>query len=176
MSTPRDAATKPRKLAAHNNKPGSSSSSSSGDLSALESASGSGGSGSGSGSGDANWYQSSKIPLMYLVVLAASMSLPYFRKLNKIFPYTHPGLVAILSGVIVTLLTYGPMRYADPKYAFSNALLAGMLVAEFNVYGAPYDFPAPVAISFFFFMFAYGREEATELWPRTYGQQQQEQQ
>ena len=115
------------------------------------------------------WYQNNKIPLLYLVVLAASMSLPYFRKLNDLLPRVHPGLVAVLAGVIITVLTYGPMRYADPKMAFSHALLLGLLVSEFVVYGAPFHFPAPVAISFFFFMFSYGVEESDHLWPKCYG-------
>ena len=74
----------------------------------------------------------------------------------------------IIAGSIVTAVTYGPMKFAEPKYAFSNAMLLGLLVAEFVVYGAPYQFPAPVAISFFFFMFSYGNEEATHLWPKEY--------
>jgi hypothetical protein len=117
---------------------------------------------------DESWYQNNKVPLMYLVVLMSSMSLPYFRKLNLWLPHVHPALVSLLAGLIVTVITYGPMRYTDPKYALSNALLLGLLVAEFAVYGAPKDFPAPVAISFFFFMFSYGNEEADHLWPPEY--------
>ena len=60
------------------------------------------------------------------------------------------------------------MRYADPKYALSNAVLVGLLVAEFTIYGAPFDYPAPVAVSFFIFMYTYGREEAPYLWPKGY--------
>ena len=123
---------------------------------------------SAGGGGEENWYENNRIPLMYLVVLASSMSLPYFRKLNEWLPNVHPGVVALLAGTIVTVLTYGPMKFTDPKYAFSNALLLGLLVAEFVVYGAPKHFPAPVAIAFFFFMYSYGLEEAPHLWPPQY--------
>lgn len=116
---------------------------------------------------ESKWYEN-RVPLMYLVVMAAAMSLPYFRKLNSWMPQTHPAVVAIFAGIIITFMAYAPMKFAEPKYAFSNAMLLGLLVAEFVVYGAPYDFPAPVAISFFFFMFTYGNEEAAHLWPKEY--------
>ncbi len=118
--------------------------------------------------GSAEWYSNNRTMLVLMIVLASALSLPYFRKLQDWFPTNHPALSALMAGVLVTILTYGPMRYADGKYAFSNAILLGLLVAEFVVYGAPFDFPAPVAISFFFFMYMYGREEAEHLWPRDY--------
>lgn len=111
------------------------------------------------------WYENHKTVLIFLTVFAASLSLPYFRLLNDYFPNAHPGVVAVLAGIIVTILSYMPMRYGSPKYAFSHALLVGMLVAEFCIYGAPCSFPAPVAIAFFFFMFFYGIEESEHLWP-----------
>lgn len=111
------------------------------------------------------WYSNHRTLMVLFVVLGSSLSLPYFRKLNDWLPYTHPALLALVGGVITTIVTYLPMKYADPKYAFSNAVLVGLLVAEFTVYGAPFNFPAPVAISFFFFMYFYGREEAQHLWP-----------
>jgi uncharacterized membrane protein len=109
-----------------------------------------------------------QMAIVLLTTLAAGLSLPYFRKFNELFPTTHPAFIALLSGILVSVLTYAPMRLADRKFAFSNAILLGLLVAEFVVYGAPFNFPAPVALSFFFFMFFYGREEATLLWPQTY--------
>ena len=117
---------------------------------------------------DAAWFSNRKTLVVLMIVLASSMSLPYFRKLNDWYPQTHPALLALLAGVFVTSVVYVPMQYGDAKYAFSNAVLLGLLVAEFVVYGAPFDFPAPVALSFFFFMFYWGREEADHLWPPGY--------
>ena len=114
------------------------------------------------------WYQNGKTALLLLVILASSLTLPYFRKFQDWFPQTHPAFASLFAGVIVVMMTYPPLRYADRKYAFSHAMLLGLLVAEFVVYGAPFDFPAPVAISFFFFMFTYGASEAAHLWPKTY--------
>lgn len=117
---------------------------------------------------DAAWFSNRKTLIVLMIVLGSSMSLPYFRKFNDWYPNTHPALTALMAGLFVTAVTYAPMLYGDPKYAFSNSVLLGLLVAEFVVYGAPFDFPAPVAISFFFFMFYYGREEAPHLWPPLY--------
>lgn len=114
------------------------------------------------------WYDNNKTALALLVVLASAMSLPYFRRFQDWFPNTHPAFTALLAGLIITVVTYPPMRFAVPKYAFSNAVLLGLLVAEFVVYGAPRNFPTPVAISFFFFMYSFGAEEASHLWPDTY--------
>ena len=118
--------------------------------------------------GGATWYTNTRTLLVLLIVLGSSLSLPFFRKLLDWFPGYHPAFSAIVSGCIVTAVTYPPMRFADKKYAFSNAVLLGLLVAEFVIYGAPFDFPAPVAISFFFFMYMFGREEADHLWPEEY--------
>lgn len=115
------------------------------------------------------WFSNRKTLVVLMVVLAASLSLPYFRKLNDWYPQTHPALLAIVAGIIVTVLSYPPMLYADPKYSFSSAVLLGLLTSEFVVYGAPMYFPPPLAISFFFFMFYYGRDEADHLWPSAYG-------
>jgi len=110
-----------------------------------------------------------KVVIILTIVLASSLSLPYFRKLNDVFfPTVHPALLALISGLMVTAFAYLPLRFADPKYAFSSAVLIGLLVAEFSVYGAPFDFPLPVAVSFFFFMFYYGYAEASHLWPQQY--------
>lgn len=114
------------------------------------------------------WFQNAKSLLVIMLVLGSALSLPYFRKLIHWFPNHHPGLLALIAGVIVAMVTYPPMRFADPKYALSNSILLGLLVAEFVVYGAPFDFPAPVAISFFFFMYSYGYAEAKHLWPESY--------
>lgn len=114
---------------------------------------------------EGKWYKDESVLLVILVVLGSSLTLPYFRVFNDMFPTTHPAIVALLNGLIVTIAFYGPMRYADKKYALSDAVLLGLLVAEFTVYGAPFDMPAPVAISFFMFMYMYGREEAPHLWP-----------
>lgn len=114
------------------------------------------------------WYRNGRTALILLIVLASSLTLPYFRKFQDWFPRTHPGLSALLAGIIIFTATYPAMRYADPKYAFSHSILLGLLVAEFVVYGAPYEFPTPVAISFFFFMFYFGASEANHLFPHTY--------
>lgn len=113
------------------------------------------------------WWDSHKRILMLVVVLLASLSLPYFRYLNTNFPNVHPAVLACIAGGFVTMLIYLPMRWTDEKFAFSHAVLAGLLVAEFCVYGAPLDV-RPVAIAFFFFMFFYGVEEANHLWPSNY--------
>jgi hypothetical protein len=106
--------------------------------------------------------------LIMLVTLCAAFSLPYFRKLNDAMPDVHPGLVAVISGIIVTAITYPALVLAEAKYGLSLAILQGLLVAEFVVFGAPPGFPTPVAISFFFFMLYYGFSEAEHLWPDTY--------
>lgn len=111
------------------------------------------------------WYDNSRTVIVLLTILASAVSLPYFFKLQTMVPTAHPVLPAIAAGVIVALVTFPPMRFADPKYALSNSVLLGLLVAEFNIYGAPYEFPAPIAIAFFFFMYLFGRGEAAHLWP-----------
>ena len=114
------------------------------------------------------WITNKRRVVMFAIVLMSAMSLPYFRAMNDYFPLIHPGLIAVLSGLIVMFLTYFPMRWADPVYGFSHALMMGLLVAEFTAYGAPIGFPTPVVISFFFFMFYIGESEASHLWPKTY--------
>ena len=119
-------------------------------------------------SDDKLWFQNVKSAVAIMVVLASALSLPYFRKFQEWFPHSHPAFSAILAGVMVAIISYPPMRYADKKYAFSSATLLGLLVAEFVVYGAPYEFPSIVAISFFFFMYYYGNSEKEHLWPDSY--------
>lgn len=114
------------------------------------------------------WITNRKRVIMYLVVFIATMSLPYFRYFNEVFPKTHPAIIAVLNGVIATVVSYFPMIYADPTYGFAHAIMIGLLVAEFTTYGAPIGFPTPVVISFFVFMFAIGESEADHLWPCTY--------
>jgi hypothetical protein len=125
-----------------------------------------------SGSGDSEdklgdiWITNRRRVVLFFLVLVSSLSLPYFRKLNEIFPNAQPAFPAILAGIIVTCATYLPARYVDEKYALSHAALLGMLVAEFVVYGAPLGFPTPVVISFFYFMFYIAESEADALWPK----------
>ena len=114
------------------------------------------------------WYSDEKQVLVILIILAAALTLPYFRDFNIRFTETHPAILALLGGFITAVALYLPMRYADPKFAFSNAVLIGLLVAEFNVYGALSEFPAPVVVAFFFFMYLYGRNEAEHMWPTEY--------
>ena len=122
----------------------------------------------GSSKDGPQWYENAKAFFVMLIVFASCLSLPYFRKLNDYFPSWHPAFAALVSGVIVTVLTYPPMRLADRKYAFSNSILLGLLVAEVNIYGAPFSFPAPILISFFAFMYYIGRQDADNLFPDTY--------
>lgn len=117
---------------------------------------------------DEVWLTNRKRVILFLLVLLSSLSLPYFRSLNDALPKTHPAIVAILSGLIVTALTYFPAVYVDKRYAISHAVLLGLLVAEFTVYGSPIGFPTPVVMSFFFFMFYVGESEADALWPPYY--------
>lgn len=114
------------------------------------------------------WITNRKRVILFMLVLLSSMSLPYFRALNDVFNRAPPALVAILAGVIVTVLAYFPAKYADERFGFSHAVLLGLLVAEFTVYGAPIGFPTPVVLSFFFFMFYVGESEAADLFPKDY--------
>lgn len=116
----------------------------------------------------ASWYDNTRTIMVLLIVLGSAITLPYFRKMLEWFPNQHPAFVALLGGFIVAVITYPPMRFADAKFALSNSILLGLLVSEFIIYGAPYDFPAPLAVSFFFFMYMMGRESAEELWPEEY--------
>lgn len=117
---------------------------------------------------DEVWLTNRKRVILFLLVLLSSLSLPYFRSLNDAFPKTHPALIAMVSGLIVTAATYFPAVYVDKRYAISHAVLLGLLVAEFTVYGSPIGFPTPVVMSFFFFMFYVGESEADALWPIKY--------
>lgn len=111
------------------------------------------------------WYENQKSFLLILLILATSLSLPYFRILNNALPDTHPVVVAITAGLIITALTYMPMHYINSKYALSSAVLLGILVSEFCIFGAPCNFPAPIVIAFFFFIFYHGYEEREHSWP-----------
>ena len=117
---------------------------------------------------DEIWITNKRRVILFSLVLLSSLALPYFRALNDAMPNLHPGLTALVSGMIITALVYFPMKYADPKYGFSHAIMMGLLTAEFTAYGAPLGFPTPVVISFFFFMFYVGESEADHLWPKTY--------
>jgi len=117
---------------------------------------------------DEVWITNKRRVVLFSLVLLSSLALPYFRALNDALPNTHPAFVALLSGLIISALVYFPMKYADPKYGFSHAVMMGLLTAEFTAYGAPLGFPTPVVISFFFFMFYVGESEADHLWPPTY--------
>ena len=112
------------------------------------------------------WISNSKRVILFTLVLLTSLSLPYFRVLNDY--NVHPALVSVLSGFIIMLLTYLPAKYADEQFGLSHALLLGLLVAEFTVYGSPIGFPTPMVISFFFFMFYIGESEAADLRPPAY--------
>ncbi len=114
------------------------------------------------------WITNKRRVILFSLVLLSSLALPYFRALNDALPNVHPAFTALISGVIITALVYFPMKYADPKYGFSHAVMMGLLTAEFTAYGAPLGFPTPVVISFFFFMFYVGESEADHLWPTTY--------
>lgn len=114
------------------------------------------------------WITNRRRVVMFAVVAVSALSLPYFRVLNEAMPKVHPGLVALISGLIMAALVYFPMKYADHTYGLSHAIMMGLLVAEFTAYGAPLGFPTPVVISFFFFMFFVGESEADHLWPTTY--------
>lgn len=114
------------------------------------------------------WITNRRRVILFMLVLLSALSLPYFRALNDIFSNVHPAFVALLAGLIVTAITFFPAKYADDKYGFSHAVLLGLLTAEFTVYGSPVGFPTPVVLSFFFFMFYVGEQEANELWPKSY--------
>lgn len=124
------------------------------------------------GSGDYGkgnkWYNNGRFLLSLIIVILSAFSLPLYRNLNIFFTNWHPAFHALIGGIIGAMLTYLPMLVLDRKYALSNAILIGLLIAEFNVYGAPLDLPAPVVISFFVFMYTIGRDEAVHLWPKTY--------
>lgn len=111
------------------------------------------------------WVTNRKRVVLFLVVLGTSLVLPYFRKLNDMMPNVHPVWCALLAGIITTVVTYLPVVYADSKYGFSSAVLLGLLVAEFAVYGAPIGFPSPIMISFMLYMFYIGESEAEHLFP-----------
>lgn len=117
---------------------------------------------------DEVWITNRRRVVLFLLVTMAALSLPYFRSLNDALPRAHPALVAMLAGLIVTGITYFPALYVDKKYAISHAVLLGLLVAEFTVYGSPIGFPTPVVLSFFFFMFYVGEADAKYLWPPGY--------
>ena len=117
---------------------------------------------------DEVWITNRRRVVLFTLVLLSALALPYFRALNDAFPMLHPAFSALMGGVIVAALVYFPMKYADPKYGFSHAVMMGLLTAEFTAYGAPIGFPTPVVISFFFFMFYIGESEADALWPKTY--------
>lgn len=116
------------------------------------------------------WYFDENTIIMLLVVGATAVSLPMYRRLNDALPHVHPGAVAVIASFIAGMLALPFMMYADPKYGISSAVLLGLLVGEFVVYGAPLkgEIIAPVAVSFFFFMFLYGLQEAAHLWPENY--------
>lgn len=118
--------------------------------------------------GYTKWYNNWKFVLSIFIVLASAFTLPLYRNLNNYFIDKHPALLALFSGMIAAFMTYLPLLVLDPKYSLSDAILIGLLVAEFNVYGAPLDLPAPVVVSFFVFMYTIGRDEANFLWPTTY--------
>ena len=124
-----------------------------------------------SGSGDSDtklgeiWITNRKRLVLFALVLLSSLSLPYFRKFNELWPDVHPVWPALLAGVIVSIMIYLPAKLVDDKFGFSHAVLMGLLVSEFTVYGAPLGFPTPVVISFFLFMFYIGESEAEALWP-----------
>ena len=114
------------------------------------------------------WITNRRRVILFMLVLLSALSLPYFRALNDTFVNVHPAFIALLAGLIVTAVTFFPAKYADDKYGFSHAVLLGLLAAEFTVYGSPIGFPTPVVLSFFFFMFYVGEQEAVDLWPKTY--------
>jgi uncharacterized membrane protein len=124
--------------------------------------------GEGSEGGHYVWIFDLKMLTALLIVIASALSLPFFRVMNEQLERTHPVMVALIAGAVVAVIAYPPMRVVDSKYALSNAALLGLLVAEFCIYGAPREFPAPVIISFFLFMYYMGRMEADHLWPERY--------
>jgi hypothetical protein len=111
------------------------------------------------------WYANHKSFLALITVLAAALSLPYFRLLNDKMPNVHPAIVSVLIGIFVALMSYIPMYYVSKKYALSNAVLLGFVSAEFCVYGAPCTYPAPLVIVFFFLLFLHAYEERGHVWP-----------
>ena len=112
------------------------------------------------------WFNNRKKVALFILACAVSLAVPYFRKFNEMWPHVHPVWPSILAGVIVALVTYFPAKYADSKYGFSHAVLMGLLVSEFCVYGAPKGLvSSPVLISFFLYMFYIGESEADHLWP-----------
>lgn len=119
-----------------------------------------------------SWYSDPRSLLILALLLMVAFSLPLFRYLNEAFPWMHPAFVAVLGGAITTVLVAPAMIYADPKYGFSSAVLAGLLVGEFIVYGAPLrgQTAGPVAITFFLYMHLVGLQEANSLWPEEYEQ------
>lgn len=100
-----------------------------------------------------------------LIVTMIGLLLPYTRTINNLLPELPPAVTAIISGFLAFLVTYLPFTFVDKKYALSDATLVGLLVAEFAVYGGTIGATALVPLSFFLFMFSYGRDEADHLWP-----------
>lgn len=115
--------------------------------------------------GEKAWILQPKQVMLFVLVGLTAFTLPFFRKLNDLWPNTQPALVAILAGMAITALTYLPCKYIDPKLGFSSAVLLGLLTAEFCVYGSPKGFPLPITISFMLFMFYMGLADAEDLWP-----------
>lgn len=106
--------------------------------------------------------------LSNLVIVTCSLSIPFFRVLSDWFPGQHPVFAALLAGLFISIVTYPAMLLADHKFALSNAVLLGLLVSEFTIYGAPYGYSSPLTVTFFLFMYYMGREEAEHLWPESY--------
>lgn len=101
-----------------------------------------------------------------VIIAICGLLLPYTRTINNLYPDWPPAISSLVSGFIAFLVTYLPFSYVDKKYALSDAVLVGLLVAEFSVYGGTIGATSLVPLSFFMFMFSYGRDEADHLWPK----------
>ena len=107
-------------------------------------------------------YYNHKVFLGILITLFASCAQvplywiePSIKSMVK-----HEAWVALINGIIVTLLTYMPLQYVNSKKALSSSLLLGLLVAELTIYGNKGFLPGLSLIGFFFLMYYSALEES----------------
>ena len=107
-------------------------------------------------------YYNHKVFLGILITLFASCAQvplywiePPIKSLVK-----HNAWVALINGIIVTLLTYIPLQYVNTKKALSSSVLLGLLVAELTIYGNKGFLPGLSLIGFFFLMYYSALEES----------------
>jgi len=121
-------------------------------------------------SNELRWYSDPRSIMIIALAVLVPLSIPSWRTLNNEFNWLHPLVVAVMAGIITSLIVLPICYWADSKVGISIAGLFGFLTSAFCAFGAAPvgEVTSPMLIAFFVFHVLFAYSESNLLWPENY--------